>query len=369
MDRLPNTSGLDALNRRRFFWLLGATGISAGASLELLAACGIGAPSAGTSGAVTVPAGTFAGVNNQVIKDAALPAFQKKYPKATIELAIRAAAEEYPKLQASPGRPNEAVGMWNDTFSALGSSAGLFEKFDDSLVPNRKYIPKSVEPANGLGIAAAIQPYGIAYNPKYVEKPTSWLDLFNPKYVGKVAMHSNFWDQYVMLAYTLGTDEHHLDVAINEWAKHKQNIGVWTTSFTQLQELVDKGEMWLGPQWGGFTTAAQRQGLHIAFSWPKEGCTQQSIIVHVNKGFSSDVHAMAENFANEWLTPATALAFLTQAGLSPANSQVAVPAEFTQYEGIITADRLKQNKLLKYDYGYVGSHLTAITQLITEKLT
>jgi len=39
MDRLPKVSGLDKSSRRQFLWLLGAAGISTGASLDL-AACG-----------------------------------------------------------------------------------------------------------------------------------------------------------------------------------------------------------------------------------------------------------------------------------------------------------------------------------------
>lgn len=359
---------LSRLTRREFLRRIGGGTLSIAAGLSLTACASGPSQTAGPSGQITLPVGTFAGVNNAVIKEKAVPKFQASHPNVNVELSVRAAAEAYPKLRASSDRPFEAVGMWNDTFSALGSKAGLFVKPSEANVPLLKDALPDVQPKNGLGLAVAVQPYGIAYNPKFVEKPKSWLDLFNPKYQGRVAMHENFWDQYVMLAYILGTDERNLEVAVNEWAKHKQNIGVWTNSFTQLEELVDKGEMWLGPQWGGFTVAAKRRGLNIDFAWPEEGCTQQSIIVHINKGFPPKVQEAAEQFANLWLDPEVQLEFLLRAGVSPTNTKVAIPAEYAQYEGIITPDRLKNKKLRTYDYAYVGENLPNITQLINEKL-
>jgi spermidine/putrescine-binding protein len=166
----------------------------------------------------------------------------------------------------------------------------------------------------------------------------------------------------------LGEDETNLEVAIDEWAKHKRNIGVWSNSFTQLQELVDKGEMWLGPQWGGFTVAAQRNGLNIDFAWPEEGATQQSIIVHVNEGWDPEIQEVAEQFGNVWLDPEVQLAFLTEAGLSPTNTTVEIPDEFMDYDGVITPERLEEKTLMAYDYGYVGENLSELTQMINEKL-
>ena len=47
-------------------------------------------------------------------------------------------------------------------------------------------------------------------------------------------------------ARVLGKDEHDIEIAFEEWGKHKRNIGVFTSTFPQLENLLDKGEMWLG---------------------------------------------------------------------------------------------------------------------------
>ncbi|MCO5089833.1 extracellular solute-binding protein [Bosea sp. (in: a-proteobacteria)] len=318
--------------------------------------------------AAAVEIGTFAGGNFDIVRDVAVPAFKKENPGATINVVMRTAADHYPKLLVTRDKPREAGGMWNDTFSALGSKAGLFAPFDPALVPEQKRLNQDLQPKNGLGIAVAVQPYGIAYNPKYVEKPKSWFDLFNPKYAGRVGMHYNFWDQYVALAYALGKDERSIDAAIDEWAKHKANIGSWTTNFTTLQEQIDKGDIWLGPNWGGFTTAAQRAGASIAFAWPEEGATQQTIIAHVNANVDPAVNKVAQSFLNTWLTTDFQEAYLNRMSLSPSNPNAVISPEMAALEGVVTPERLRTRRLIQYDYALVGNNLADIRKRIEERL-
>ena len=317
---------------------------------------------------VTVPMGIWGGIMIDTVKSVAAPAFATEYPNVTLQYATRGATDEYSRLLVSGGHPDEAGGMWNDTFSALAAKAGMFVHFNDAFVPARKDLIAKLQPANGFGIAFAVQPYGIAYNPKFVEKPTSWFDLFNPKYEGKVALIDNFYDHYVMLARALGKDEHDIEIAFDEWAKHKKNIGVFTNTFPQLEDLLDKGEMWLGPHWGGFATGAMRRGLNIAFAWPKEGCTQASVIAHATKNVPDEVSEYAQRFMNIWLTPEYQATLLDKAGLSPTSPAVKIPPDLAKLDGIITPERLKTHTIVQYDYVYVGTNLANIKRMFTEKL-
>ncbi len=317
---------------------------------------------------ITVPMGIWGGIMIETVKAVAEPAFAAKYPNVALQFNVRGATDEYSRLLVSRDRPDEAGGMWNDLFSALGSKAGMFDKFDDSLVPDRKSLIEKLQPADGLGIAFAVQPFGIAYNPKYVEKPTSWFDLFNPKYEGKVALIDNFYDHFVMFARALGKDEHDIEIAFDEWAKHKKSIGVFTNTFPQLEDLLDKGEMWLGPHWGGFATGAMRRGLNIAFAWPKEGCTQASIIAHTTKNVAPEISKFGQRFMNVWLTPEYQTTLLERAGLSPTNLAVKIPPELAKLDGIITEERIKTNPIIQYDYAYLGANLAKMKRLFSEKL-
>jgi len=235
-------------------------------------------------------------------------------------------------------------------------------------VPDRKNLIKALQPQNGLGIAFAVQPYGIAYNPKFVEKPTSWLDLFNPKYQGKVGLIDNFYDHFVMLSRVMGKDEHNIEIAFDEWGKNKKQVGVFTNTFPQLQDLLDKGEMWLGPHWGGFATGAMRQGLNLAFAWPKEGCTQASVIAHANRSMPAEASQTAQRFMNIWLTPEYQTILLDKAGLSPTNPGVKISPEMAKLDGVITEERLAANKIVQYDYAYVGANLARMKRMFDEKL-
>ena len=181
-------------------------------------------------------------------------------------------------------------------------------------------------------------------------------------------MIDNFYDHFVMLSRVLGKDEHNIEIAFDEWAKHKKNIGVFTTTFPQLEDLLDKGEMWLGPHWGGFATGSMRRGLSIAFAWPKEGCTQASVIAHTTKNMSGDISEYGQHFMNLWFTPEYQTVLLEKAGLSPTNPTVKVPPELAKLDGIITEERLKTSPLIQYDYAFVGANLTKMKRLFDEKL-
>jgi hypothetical protein len=47
---------------------------------------------------------------------------------------------------------------------------------------------------------------------------------------------------------------------------------------------------------------------------------------------------------------------------------VKIPPELAGLDGIITDERLKTNRLVQYDYAYVGANLTRIKRLFDEKL-
>jgi putative spermidine/putrescine transport system substrate-binding protein len=317
---------------------------------------------------ITVPMGIWGGVMIDTIKSVAAPKFAAQYPDVQLTFNVRGATDEYSRLLVLRDHPDEAGGMWTNLFSALAGKAGMLTKFDDRFVPERANLIASLQPADGVGIAFAVQPFGIAYNPKFVEKPTSWLDLFNPKYEGKVGLIDNFYDHFVMLSRVLGKDEHDIEIAFDEWGKHKKSIGVFTNTFPQLEDLLDKGEMWLGPHWGGFATGSMRRGLNIAFAWPKEGCTQASVIANITKNTPPNISEFGQRFINVWLTPDYQTTLLDKAGLSPTNASVKIPAELAALDGIITEQKLKTNPLIQYDYAYVGANLTKIKRLFDEKL-
>lgn len=344
------------LSRRQMLTAIGATGAMAG----------LGAGSA-LAQSVQVKIGTFSGPLNDVYANVAGQKFKAAHPEADLSFMARASAEAYPRLLVAKSNPFETGGLWNDTFAALGAKADLFVAPDPKIAPNVASVPEALQPKHKMGVACAIQPFGIAYNPKFVEKPKSWLDLFNPKYAGKVGMHENFWDAYIMLARVLGADERNLSVAVNEWAKHKKNIGVWTNNYTQMESLIDKGEVWLGPQWGGYTVDAERRGLNIRFAWPEEGCTQQTIIGCVNAGTPPAAQKATQQFVDMWLDPEIQLEVLKRTGMSPSNSKVALPEDMAKMEGVIDV-RNNTRKLFLYDFAYVGSILPALRREIDQKL-
>src|SRR3989337_1007379 len=72
-------------------------------------------------------------------------------------------------------------------FSLRSEGEGLFEKLDERFVPNLSRL-HPVARYSDYPVAVNMGAYVIAYNPTYVVKPTSWLDLANPKYKDVVGL-------------------------------------------------------------------------------------------------------------------------------------------------------------------------------------
>lgn len=60
------------------------------------------------------------------------------------------------------------------------------QRVDRAQLPNRPGITPGFHDEWGVGVA--VQVVGLAYNPKRVERPTGWRNLFEPKYHCRVAL-------------------------------------------------------------------------------------------------------------------------------------------------------------------------------------
>src|SRR5262249_8506974 len=79
---------MGAMNRRE------ALALGAGGA----AAATLGAPLASAQQRVEIAIGTFAGANNDIVRNISVPAFAQSNPNVAVRLLNRPAAEQYPRL-------------------------------------------------------------------------------------------------------------------------------------------------------------------------------------------------------------------------------------------------------------------------------
>jgi spermidine/putrescine-binding protein len=332
--------------------------------LESLLAVGVGAAAA-TRFAEALAAGPEEDVRKLVILsqpgvlpdlcvDTSMPLFKRRYPSTEVQIENSNNATAYPRMLAQRSQPVISGAMINDYFAQRGIADGMWDKFDPAIMTGLATVPQEFMTPGGFGIPFLISPFGIMYNPDRVEKPTSWADLWNPKYEGRVSMWDAYFDAYVMAAITAGKGPSVAE-GIKAWAAHKKNIGAWVSSPIVEADLVSRGEMWLAGHWGAWAELARSQGKKVAFTIPKEGAVQWTCHMQLCKGFGPGVQRLSQAYMDTWLSPEFQLAAIKRGFFSPMNSKVEIPGDM-KHPGVITV-REAGSRLIRPDFVEIGSQI------------
>lgn len=336
-----------------------------GAASFMLPGCGAGAGETAASTAAKFSVFVWAGSLSKLVDQYARKPYDKSHPGADVGFEIGTNATVYPKMIAARQHPSIIGGMFNDVYGQRGIMDDLWTKFDPKFIPNAANVIPDLNPAGGYGITFSAYPFALAYNPHAIPKPTSWLDLWNPKYRGKVVMQEGFYDTFVMTAKILGHDPNDVEAGIRAWVKHKDQVGAWVPSPSRVTELLDSGNGWIAPYWGPWALAAAKGGKKIAFTIPKEGATQQSAIIQLSRGFSKTETDLAQQFFNIWLSPAFQKAQADVAFFGPAIRGIEVP---TNLKGQVLTAEEAQKILLRYDYKRMAQNLDKYRALVDRLL-
>lgn len=203
------------------------------------------------------------------------PKFEEKnHVKVTQDFGIDAVITA--KAMARCGNPPFST---INVLPAEGSFLGLggcVQDYDLDICKNYKDILASAKepPRGGLknwfaGYVLVIM--GLVYNTKEVKKPTSYQDLLNPKYKGRVGIPAydwvgNSWLQ--VLNKTLGGNEDNIDPGID--FLHKlvtQNQPVVVQNADDGLKVFTRGEVVIMPYWNGRTHVLQSRGVAVDIAY------------------------------------------------------------------------------------------------------
>lgn len=344
--------------------------------LKAMLACGAAGPSllAFAEALAAAPADSAAQITiliqggpvGDALRAVANPMFARSYPKVGIDLNTSTNAAAFPKMLAQRKSPVIGGGMFNDLFAARGMLTSMWVPFDPQFLTNAVHVPEAVRIPGGLGVTVQQTPFGIMYNPDRVETPTSWTDLWNPKYRGRVSMYDSYFDAYAMASVATG-GEPSVEAGIRAWAPHRENVGAWAAGPTSEQDMVHRGEVWLAPHWGGWAEQARLQGKNVRFALPKEGATLWSNQLQSCEGFSPVVTELVQRYLNTWLSPECQEAWLTQAMISPAIGTLRIPDALKSNPAIVLPSDVG-TKLIRLDATYIANNFAQLQALIQRTL-
>jgi len=286
-----------------------------------------------TTIAQTIYFGGYGGSFQKIFEERVIPVFEQKTGAKVIYVPGQS-ADTLAKLTAQKGNQDISIALIDDGFMFTAIQRGLCASLKDEGHIRDTYPIAKVFGNNAIGVS--LYAIGLGYNTEVFarqgwEPPTSFLDLEDPKYRGRVSMSpiSGYGMMaLVAVARANGGDENNLDPGFRSMAdKVAPNVFAWEASQANLAQLLQTGEVAL-VFWGD--TRIQNlidQGAPVAFVYPKEGALSGMTAACVVEG--APHQELAQLFVQELLSPETQLA-LAQTGFGPVNSKVTLPPEIAQ---------------------------------------
>jgi putative spermidine/putrescine transport system substrate-binding protein len=295
--------------------------------------------------------------------------FLSKNPGVKISMDIAPISQVYAKLQASKGGrlPVQGTAM-NDTFCMAGLKNKMWQRLTEKQLPNLANVPPGLR--SEAGPFWAINFFGITYNPKRLPKGiSSWNELYDPKFKGKVGMWPAYFDAYIMAAKAAGGDEHSLEKGIAAWKKAKDNIGLWVKSVAEIHQAIHRGEILVAPDWGAAALRDAATGMDLAVCIPKEGAVMNTYYMQVLNGVSDDEAKALYEIFNQFLSVDFQKNLFKHHYLIPVVKEVQPDLSQIKQEldfNFTAQDAIR--KLYRPDYAFIGENAKKIVELIDENL-
>ncbi len=193
--------------------------------------------------------------------------------------------------------------------------AGLLEKLDATKVPNLAHVRPNLR--SDYFAPHIWSPQVLAYNPERVKQPpTSFADLLDPKYKGRVGF-PNVNAFYVMMAASL-----YASGTTTDFEKAKELMTKLNANGLHLYPSTDAGgppfktgEIDVGIIWLARVNMWQKAGIPIKAAFPKEGCILYVSGMVVPKNAADKKGAYA--YLNAMLEPPAQLGFAEHMGYLP----------------------------------------------------
>jgi putative spermidine/putrescine transport system substrate-binding protein len=231
-----------------------------------------------------VVAPIYPGPWEEAYRAVVVPAVKKNADVDTV-LTPLLALDQVAKVKASRGAPPVDIFLLDPGPAVVAIEDGLVDKFDPSRLKNIGNLPKTFHDEWGVAVAAQI--VGIAYNPKKVERPKGWKDLFDPKYYGKVGI-SGFGTTFgtsslIEIGKQYGGSLTNVDPAFEQLKKWLPHVGAIAQNPIAVNTLFQQGQM--DVTYTNFQTVStlKGRGVDIEFVKPDSGPIAFYTTIHVVK--------------------------------------------------------------------------------------
>ncbi|MBI3965192.1 MAG: ABC transporter substrate-binding protein [Chloroflexi bacterium] len=244
-------------------------------------------PATKVSGKVTVYSALNESTNNAFVE-----AFKRANPGIDVEiLPLAAAGELQTRLRTEKASPKADlfIGGSSEFHDPLGKE-GLLEAYKS---PNADAVEANFKDPNGLWTGWYLGIFGMVVNKDRFAKelagkpkPTTWDDLLNPDFKGKMNMPDpvKTGGGYIFLANQVFRFNRDEDKAMDFMKKLHANVGQYVGTAPQGIQLVGQGQFLLGPNWGHDILTAASKGEPVEFIAPQDTANEIGAVSIVKGG-------------------------------------------------------------------------------------
>jgi putative spermidine/putrescine transport system substrate-binding protein len=138
--------------------------------------------------------GGFGGTLQRAMQTHVIRAFEKKFG-VHVTYVTGTSTEMLAKVRAQGGQPQIEIIWTTETTHDQARALGVSEKLDPKIVTNLVDLTPSARMPGDVGVGMGMQALAIEYNTKVFQEkgwaaPTSWSDLWDPKFKGHVVAYN-----------------------------------------------------------------------------------------------------------------------------------------------------------------------------------
>lgn len=369
------------LNRRRFLgYGLGVGGaVLTGGLASNLTGCQKASETATSASASTASqGGKVVNVYNwtEYISDQVLKDFTTETGIDVIYSTFDSNEAMYAKLKLMNGSGEYDVAFPGTDFVDKMRKEGMLEPLDHTKLTNfgnlgKTFINAPFDPKNKFSIPYLWGSSGIAVNTRRIAKASlsSWNDLWQPQYEGRVMLMNDIRDVFTMSLLTLGYDgstknPEAIKQAYEKLTKLMPNVRTFNSDAPRMPFM--EGETYLGLAWNGEVIMAQDQGMpELDFVYPKEGAIMwmDNMVIPKNAKNNDNAH----KFIDFILRPKYAAMISEEIGYGSPNeaAKKEMPPELANNPIVYPPADLLKHAMFRED---VGDEIMALYQQYWDRL-
>jgi putative spermidine/putrescine transport system substrate-binding protein len=256
---------------------------------------------------------------------------------AEVSLVPLVSADQIAKMKASPNSPPfDVVSLDFGVFDGAPKEE-LFQKLPIAKLKNYSQLAERFQSQDSWGPLIGVQAVGIAYNPKVITTPpTSWADLWDAKYKGRVAlmaMKNNHTIGFMQkIAQMNGGSAENMAPAFAQLEKLVPNLTGVVANAGALITLFQQGEVDIAPHDLNSVKLLQSKGVDIDWVLPKEGGFALTPTMSIVKNPTANVD-LAAAYIDAAISTEAQTQMTETSYVLPTNKNVPIPADIAKKLG------------------------------------